>query len=75
MKENFSDLLKYCFNELNPSDKTAVEARLIFDQATFEAIRGINRLRRRLHTKEAVLEYLEEKKSRTRRKLFPDDIP
>lgn len=67
---NFKNLLKYCFNELPNDQRKNIEEELIRDEATLSAITGINILKRKLGSREAVEQYIHQKGEQSRNRLL-----
>ncbi|PHN04078.1 hypothetical protein [Flavilitoribacter nigricans] len=70
---NFKNLLKYCFNELPADQCRSIEEELIRDEATFSAISGINLLKRKLGSRQAVEQYLYQKGEQSRNRLLSEN--
>ncbi|MDX1940755.1 MAG: hypothetical protein SFU99_09405 [Saprospiraceae bacterium] len=70
MQITFDDLLKYCFQELPYEQQKMVEHLIIFDDNYLDIIGGINRIKRELGSKEAVVRYFAQSKENLRQTLF-----
>lgn len=70
---NFNQLVDYCYNDLSPEQRKAVDLQIIKSDATISAVNGINALKRKFGKRQAVEQFIDRKVEESFSRLFPLD--